>query len=144
MEAPLSSKKEAALPTAKSALTLFIIMKILSRARVGQIEGVSIGIGHGRASTGPARDEATFLWESTKALQEEDDNSWQKFNELFLEKYLPSYVQDQLELRFPELKHENMSMAEYEVKFSELAKFVPQYVDTKAKKAKRFQQGLKS
>ncbi|KAI3666487.1 hypothetical protein L1987_89004 [Smallanthus sonchifolius] len=30
MEAPLSSKKEAALPTAESALTLFIIMNIHS------------------------------------------------------------------------------------------------------------------
>ena len=36
-----------------------------------------------------------------------------------------------------------MSVAEYEVKFSELSRFVPEYVNTAAKKAKRFQQGLK-
>ena len=34
-------------------------------------------------------------------------------------------------------------MAEYEVKFSELSRFVPEYVNMEAKKAKRFQQGLR-
>ena len=36
-----------------------------------------------------------------------------------------------------------MTVTEYEVKFSELARIVPEYVNIKAKKAKRFQQGLK-
>lgn len=34
-------------------------------------------------------------------------------------------------------------MTEYEAKFTELSRFVPEYVDTDEKKAKRFQQGLK-
>ena len=33
-------------------------------------------------------------------------------------------------------------MTEYEAKFTELARFVPEYVDTDEKRAKRFQQGL--
>ncbi|XP_074342295.1 uncharacterized protein LOC141679803 [Apium graveolens] len=89
------------------------------------------------------KDEASYWWESTKALLEGESISWQKFMELFLEKYLPSYMQDQLEMRFLDLKQENMTVVEYEVKFSELARFVPKYVNTEAKKAKRFQQGLK-
>ncbi|KAL8107169.1 hypothetical protein AgCh_023831 [Apium graveolens] len=67
------------------------------------------------------KDEASFWWESSKALLEGKDLSWEKFTEI----------------------HEDMSVAEYEVKFSELSRFVPEYVNTEAKKAKRFQQGLK-
>ncbi|KAL8103494.1 hypothetical protein AgCh_027907 [Apium graveolens] len=40
-------------------------------------------------------------------------------------------------------QQEDMSVAEYEVKFSELSRFVPEYVNTETKKTKRFQQGLK-
>ena len=48
-----------------------------------------------------------------------------------------------MELKFFELKQENLTVAEYETKFTELARFVPEYVNTEEKKAKRFQQGLK-
>ena len=34
-------------------------------------------------------------------------------------------------------------MTEYEARFTELPRFVPEYVNTDEKKAKRFQQGLK-
>lgn len=50
---------------------------------------------------------------------------------------------NQLELKFFELKQENMTVGEYEKKFIELSRFVEEYVDTKEKKAKRFQKGLK-
>ncbi|XP_074349995.1 uncharacterized protein LOC141689549 [Apium graveolens] len=89
------------------------------------------------------KDEGRYWWESTKVLQEEETISSQNFMEFFLEKYLPSYIQDQLEMRFLDFKQENMMMAEYEVKFSDLERFMPEYVNTEAKKAKRFQQGLK-
>ena len=48
-----------------------------------------------------------------------------------------------MELKFNELKQENSSVIEYEKKFTELARFVPEYVNTDEKRAKRFQQGLK-
>ncbi|XP_074342640.1 uncharacterized protein LOC141680266 [Apium graveolens] len=90
------------------------------------------------------KNEASYWWESTKALQEEGEAiSWKKFTELFLEKYLSSYMQDQLEMRFLDLKQENMTIAEYKVKFLELTRFVPEYVNTEAKKAKIFLQKLK-
>ncbi|KAL8094927.1 hypothetical protein AgCh_036440 [Apium graveolens] len=53
------------------------------------------------------KDEASFWWESSKALLEGKDLSWGKFTEMFPEK------------------------------------FVPEYVNTEAKKAKRFQHGLR-
>ncbi|XP_063948018.1 uncharacterized protein LOC135152112 [Daucus carota subsp. sativus] len=69
--------------------------------------------------------------------------TWERFKELFLEKYFPRFLQDQMELNFLELKQGNMSVVEYENKFAELARFVPTYVETDRQKAKRFQQGLK-
>ncbi|XP_074361307.1 uncharacterized protein LOC141701576 [Apium graveolens] len=89
------------------------------------------------------RDEANYWWESSKALLEGKVITWEKFTDMFLEKYLPSYMQDQLEMRFMNLRQENMTVAEYEANFLELTRFVPEYVNTEAKKAKRFQQGLK-
>ncbi|KAL8125567.1 hypothetical protein AgCh_013014 [Apium graveolens] len=89
------------------------------------------------------KDEASFWWESSKALREGKDLSWEKFIQIFLEKYLPSYMQDQLDMKFLDLRQYDMWVAEYEVKFSELSRFVPEYVNTEAKKAKRFQQGLR-
>ncbi|MGI4673397.1 retrotransposon gag family protein [Klebsiella pneumoniae] len=69
--------------------------------------------------------------------------TWERFTELFLEKYFPRYMETQMELKFLELKQDNMTVAEYEAKFTELSRFVPEFVSTDAKKARRFQQGLK-
>ena len=52
-------------------------------------------------------------------------------------------MQSQMELRFFELKQEGTSVAEYERRFTELARFVSEYVDTEEKRVKRFQQGLR-
>ncbi|KAK1384046.1 hypothetical protein POM88_021781 [Heracleum sosnowskyi] len=41
------------------------------------------------------------------------------------------------------LKQGSMTVSQYETKFTELSRFVPTYVDTEKKKAKRFQQGLR-
>ncbi|XP_074327535.1 uncharacterized protein LOC141665450 [Apium graveolens] len=90
------------------------------------------------------KDEASFGWESTKALQKEEVISWQKFTKLFLENYLPRYMQDQLELGFLELKQENIQYPSMRLSFPELARFLPEYVNTEAKKTKIFYQGLKS
>ncbi|OKX69635.1 hypothetical protein AXD71_14915, partial [Listeria monocytogenes] len=90
------------------------------------------------------KNEANFWWESVRAMEPEGIITWDRFKELFKEKYLPAYVTDQMEMRFLELKQGNMSVADYEAKFTELSRFVPSYVDTERKKARRFQQGLKS
>ena len=89
------------------------------------------------------RNEAMYWWESVKALEPVEIVTWGRFTELFLEKYFPKYMQNQMELKFIELKQENLSVTEYEARFTELARFVPEYVNTDEKKAKRFQQGLK-
>ena len=76
-------------------------------------------------------------------LEEVEIVSWDRFKELFLEKYFPKYMQSQMELKFFELRQENSSVMEYERKFTEFARFVPEYVNTDEKRANRFQQGLR-
>ena len=48
-----------------------------------------------------------------------------------------------IELKFLELKQNNLSVPEYEAKFMELSLFVMELVNTEEKRARRFQQGLR-
>ena len=89
------------------------------------------------------KSEANYWWESVEALEEVEVVTWERFKELFLEKYFPRYMQSHMELKFFELRQENSSVIEYERKFTELARFVPEYFNTDEKRAKRFQQGLR-
>ncbi|XP_074357198.1 uncharacterized protein LOC141696934 [Apium graveolens] len=87
--------------------------------------------------------EANYWWESTRVLEREGHVSSTRFTELSLEKYFPDYLQNQLEVEFLELKQDERSVLEYQAKFTELARLVPEYVSAETQKAKRFQQGLK-
>ena len=87
--------------------------------------------------------EANYWWEAKKNMEPVGVIPWGRFTELFLEKYFPSYMEAQMELKFLELKQGILTVAEYEAKFTELSRFVPEYVNTEVKKARRFQQGLK-
>ncbi|KAK1387891.1 hypothetical protein POM88_016069 [Heracleum sosnowskyi] len=60
------------------------------------------------------KNEASYWWETSRAMESKGLITWARFTELFLER------------------------------FTELSRFVPTYVDTEKKKAKRFQQGLRS
>ncbi|XP_074337944.1 uncharacterized protein LOC141675090 [Apium graveolens] len=86
--------------------------------------------------------EANYCWKSKKALEGEGVVNWDRFTELFLEKYYPRYMKNQMEIKFLELKQRNLSDTDFEAKFTELARFVPEQVDTDEKRAKSFQQGL--
>ena len=63
------------------------------------------------------KNEATYWWEMVKTLEGTDFITWERFKELFLEKYFPQFVQDQMELKFLELKQGTMSVSDYESKF---------------------------
>ncbi|KAL8099388.1 hypothetical protein AgCh_031868 [Apium graveolens] len=77
------------------------------------------------------------------SIEGEGPVSWARFTELFLEKYFPDCLQSQLEVEFLEFKQGEKSVAEYEAKFTELARLAPGYVNTEIQKGRRFQQGLK-
>ena len=48
--------------------------------------------------------EANFWWESKKNLEGDDVVTWERFSKLFLDKYFPKYMENQMELKFLELK----------------------------------------
>ncbi|XP_074346450.1 uncharacterized protein LOC141685236 [Apium graveolens] len=84
--------------------------------------------------------EASFWWGSTHALEGEGPFYYARFTELFLG--FPDCLQSQLEVEFLKIKQGEKSLAEYEAKFTELARLAPGYVNTEIQKARRFQQGL--
>ncbi|XP_074328170.1 uncharacterized protein LOC141666085 [Apium graveolens] len=81
--------------------------------------------------------------EKAFALTNVGDNQKVKFKRMFLDKYFPHYMQTQMEMKFFELKQDNMTVGEYEKKFTELSRCMGEYVYSEEKRAKRFQQGLK-
>ena len=74
--------------------------------------------------------ESNYWWETAKALEPEGIITWNRFKRLFLDLYFPRYMQTQMETKFFELKQDNMTVGEYEKKFTELSRFMGEYVDS--------------
>ena len=89
------------------------------------------------------KEEANYWWETKRAMEGVTIVPWKRFIDLFLEKYFPKHLERQMELKFLELKQGNMSVPEYETKFTELSRFAPHQVLTDDQRALRFQQGLR-
>ncbi|XP_074374565.1 uncharacterized protein LOC141714972 [Apium graveolens] len=87
--------------------------------------------------------ESNYWWETARTLEATEVITWDRFKRIFLDKYFPAYMQTQMKMKFFELKQENMTITEYEKNLMELARFVGEYVDSKEKREKRVQQGLK-
>ncbi|KAK1351414.1 hypothetical protein POM88_054387 [Heracleum sosnowskyi] len=87
--------------------------------------------------------EEDYWWEAKKNLETDAIITWERFNKLFLDKYFSRFMENQMELKFLELKQNNLTVAEYEDEFTELSRFVPEFVNMEDKKSRRFQQGLK-
>ncbi|XP_028063471.1 uncharacterized protein LOC114266747 [Camellia sinensis] len=68
---------------------------------------------------------------------------WAQFLEIFYDKYFPQCVHDRKVKEFMGLKHDSMIVAEYEAKFTELARFAPYMVDTNYNKVRHFEEGLR-
>uniref|UniRef100_A0A2N9HQ68 Retrotransposon gag domain-containing protein n=1 Tax=Fagus sylvatica TaxID=28930 RepID=A0A2N9HQ68_FAGSY len=65
------------------------------------------------------------------------------FFEAFYEKYFPDSVRDKKELEFQQLKQRDLTVGQYEAKFTELARFAPHLIEEDSKKAKKFLRGLR-
>ncbi|KAL8125530.1 hypothetical protein AgCh_012993 [Apium graveolens] len=87
--------------------------------------------------------EANFWWESVEQREDAVVIQWSRFKELFLEKYFPKCLENKLEIKFLELKQGDMSVADYEAKFTELSRYALYHVQDEKRKARRFDQGLK-
>ncbi|XP_028101206.1 uncharacterized protein LOC114300543 isoform X1 [Camellia sinensis] len=86
------------------------------------------------------KDEAWRWWLLVR--NNNGDMTWAQFNEIFYNQYFPQCFKDRKVLEFQELKQDRMSVAEYEARFTELARFAPHMVDTDYKKERNFEGGL--
>ncbi|XP_022860946.1 uncharacterized protein LOC111381403 [Olea europaea var. sylvestris] len=68
---------------------------------------------------------------------------WNEFKELFLQKYFPTNIPHQKEVKFLVFRQGNLILANYERKFEELHRYAPQLVNMEEMKATQFEQGLR-
>nr|CAN81227.1 hypothetical protein VITISV_038888 [Vitis vinifera] len=88
--------------------------------------------------------EANHWWRMTKRLLEDQGPIvWSQFREAFYKKYFPDSVRQQKVGEFVRLEQRNLTVAQYEAKFTELSCFSPQLIATKEEKTLKFQDGLK-
>ncbi|XP_028088895.1 uncharacterized protein LOC114289377 [Camellia sinensis] len=86
-------------------------------------------------------DEARRWWMLTRTMHQ--GLTWERFLELFYDKYFPQSIRDKKVTEFETLRQGNKTVAEYEAQFTELARFAPHMVDTGYKKARKFEGGLR-
>ncbi|XP_028117387.1 uncharacterized protein LOC114315011 [Camellia sinensis] len=87
-------------------------------------------------------DEARRWWMLTRTVHQ--GLTWDRFLELFYDKYFPQSIQDKKVTEFETLRQGNRTVAEYEAQFAELTQFAPHMVDTDYKKARKFAGGLRA
>lgn len=82
-------------------------------------------------------------WDAHKLYPEDTIITWDLFKEAFHKKYFPESVKRMKEKEFIELKQGNRSVGEYEIEFSPLARFAPEFVQAGSSKARGFESGLR-
>ncbi|CAA0840177.1 Unknown protein, partial [Striga hermonthica] len=88
--------------------------------------------------------DARLWWNSYWGMRpgEKENLTWMQFKEMMEEKYYPALYRAEMERQFLALSQGNRTVDEYEREFTRLGSFVKYLVDTEAKKARRFQDGL--
>ena len=84
--------------------------------------------------------EAQVWWKWARTSRDLEAMTWVEFQELFMGKYFPEIEKAQ---EFLELKQGAMIVMDYVTRFTELARFVDDYVATNWAKVRRFENGLK-
>lgn len=91
-------------------------------------------------------EDADHWWESHSKTMSQDQQTnltWDEFQQTVIQKYIPSSYRDRKETEFLRLRQGNMTVVEYDRKFSQLSRYASHLVDTDAKKAQRFENGLR-
>jgi hypothetical protein len=78
-----------------------------------------------------------------KSYPENYQVTWSTFKDAFNKKYFPESVNRMKEKEFLELNQGSKSVTDYDVEFSRLARFAPEFVQTDSSKAQRFENGLR-
>ncbi|XP_070025128.1 uncharacterized protein [Nicotiana sylvestris] len=88
---------------------------------------------------------AAFRWWKTYEMSRQVGTAqllWRELSILFLEKCVPQTRGEELRRQFEQLHQEDMPVTQYEMRFSDLARYVVWLVPTKREKIKRFINGL--
>ena len=75
-------------------------------------------------------------------LESQEPLEWEKFKVVFFKNYFPRSVRRTKESEFIQLRHGNMTVTEYETKFTKLSRFSFDLISTKEFKAFHFQDSL--
>ena len=84
--------------------------------------------------------EARVWWKWARTSRDLEVMTWAEFQELFMGKYFPEIAKAQ---KFLELKQGAMTVIDYVARFTELIRFVDDYMATNMAKFRRFENGLK-
>ena len=87
--------------------------------------------------------EAQVWWNWAKASKDLEAMTWAEFQELFMGKYFSDTAKHAKAQEFLELKQGMMTVMDYVVRFTELARFADDYMAMDMAKVKRFENGLK-
>ena len=87
--------------------------------------------------------ESQVWWDWIKALRDLEEMTWEEFHELFMGKFFLASARHAKAWEFLELRQRTMAVLEYMANFTELARFVDDYVATDMAKVRRFKDGLK-
>ena len=87
--------------------------------------------------------EAQVWWNWAKTFRDLEAMTWAEFQELFMGKYFPNTARHAKAKEFLELKQGIMTVMDYVARFTELARFVDDYMATDMAKVRRFENGLK-
>ena len=87
--------------------------------------------------------EAQVWWKWARTSRDLEVMTLAEFQELFMGKYFPETTRHAKAQEFLELKQGAMTVMDYVTRFTELARFIDDYLDTNLAKVKRFENGLK-
>ena len=87
--------------------------------------------------------ESQVWWDWVKTSRDLEAMTWAEFHGLFMSNYFPATTRHAKAQEFLELRQRTMTVMEYMVRFTELARFGDDYVATDMAKVRRFENGLK-
>ena len=95
-----------------------------------------------RLATFQLEAEAQVWWKWARTSRDLEAMTWAEFQKLFMGKYFSDTARHAKAQEFLELKQGTMTVMEYVARFTELARFADDYVDTDMLKVRRFENGL--
>ena len=87
--------------------------------------------------------ESQVWWDWVKAFRDLEAMTWEELCELFMDKYFPIFGWYEKAREFLELRPGTMTVLKYMAKFTELARFVDDYVAIDMAKVRKFENGLR-